>query len=144
MRPFNDRQGQNSPAASLQLLHATSFFAEGRRFSTIQDQDARYRYAQLLWRRFLDDGAECYIDPRELIPTEIRANILEILGLVKSKLLLEVPTDSFDEALAGAARYASAALPAFCKSPQFDAIKTKQPPFKLSLRDPHPCESPRN
>jgi hypothetical protein len=144
-RGVSKKSGQT--AAQQQQLHAMSFFVEGRLFSVLasagagkdpnrhQDPTARYRYAQLLWRRFLEDGAVCYIDPRELIPMEIRANISEILGLVKSQLLLEVPLDSFDEALAAAARYVAAALPAFCKSPQFDAIKTKQPPLKLSLRD---------
>ena len=117
------------------LLYATIFYIEGLYFRTMQDPDERYRYAKIVWEKFLSHTALLSIDSTILIPEELRANISEILGLVNSKLLLEVPVDCFDEALAGAASYICLELPAFCKSTQFDELKAKHPPLKLSLRD---------
>ena len=58
----------------------------------------RGRCARYIYQTFLSPRGAWNV-PTLIVREELRSNVQEILGLFASKLLLDVPTDIFDECL---------------------------------------------
>ncbi len=118
-------------------LPATLFYLHAQRFPHIADPAERYRFARWLFVTFLSSSPRGpqYVPPSCAVRPSLRDNVQEILGLVKSRLLLEIPADTFEEATCDAAKHLATLLSAFCKSKCFEMLKTRKAPFAVSLRE---------
>ena len=97
----------------------------------------RVKCARLLFQTFLDSStsgisASWYI-PISVVGEGLRDNVRTLLGLVKAKVLLDIPFDLFDECMCSVAKSLSSILSPFCKSTNFQHLKSKRPPFHIGL-----------
>lgn len=110
------------------------FYVAALSYQVLLDSEERARCARHMYQTFLTSrGAWCV--STSIVQEELRNNVQEILGLLASELLLDVPTDIFDECLCSVAESLSTVLSPFCKSSSFDCLRDKRPPFQVSLRD---------
>ena len=110
------------------------FYLATLSFQGLLDSEERGRCARYIYQTFLSPRGAWNV-PTLIVREELRSNVQEILGLFASKLLLDVPTDIFDECLCLVAKFLSTVLAPFCKSLSFECLRDKKPPFQVSLRN---------
>jgi len=117
------------------------FYLATLSYQVLLDSEERGRCARYIYQTFLSPRGAWNV-PTLIVREELRSNVQEILGLFASKLLLDVPTDIFDECLCLVATSLSTVLSPFCKSSSFECLRDKKPPFQVSLRN-HVLKSTR-
>jgi hypothetical protein len=122
-------------------LSSFIFFVAVLSFRKMSNAMQRRKQAQYIFQTFLSPTGVWFI-PSALCSNHLAASVLEILGLVKSKLLTEVPLDLFDEHMCTCAKHLSTLLSSFCKSKPFQCIKEKRPAFQITLEE-HVLKSTR-